>query len=103
MFELWYKLSCNCSYTLLRGEGEGVNEMSIKRYYEVRKFERKTISVDAELHLLIKLFADKRGISMAEAIHVLIGPAMAALNGLDYRQVLEKFDLINDKAPHQSG
>ena len=68
--------------------------MPIKRYFEVKPYERKWIAVDSEIHMLIQIFAQERGLSMAEAVHVLIGPAMAALNGLDYEQVLRNFDLI---------
>jgi hypothetical protein len=65
-----------------------------KRYFEVPALDRRWISVDIGLHALIQNFARERHLSMAEAVYVLIGPAMAALNGLDYEKVLQDFELI---------
>ena len=62
--------------------------MSVKRYFSVPAEERKPIWVRHEEHAIVKDFAQKRRISMAEAIHLLIGPALAAAKGLDYTQVL---------------
>jgi len=75
--------------------------MSVKRYFDVPEEERKFIRVGLELHALVKNFAEERRISMAEAVHVLIGPAMAALNGLDYEKVLRDFGLLGQTdTPH---
>ena len=62
--------------------------MSVKRYFDVPAEERKPIWVRHEEHAIVKNFAQQRRISMAEAIHLLISPALAAANGLDYTQAL---------------
>jgi hypothetical protein len=68
--------------------------MPTKKYFQVKPYERRWIAVDMQLHALIQQFAQERHLSMAEAVYVLVGPAMVALLGGDYEKVLEDFELI---------
>ncbi len=56
--------------------------MAVKRYFEVPRAEKKTIIVDIELHTFLKKYAEDHSISIAEAIYLLIKPALAAEHGL---------------------
>jgi hypothetical protein len=58
--------------------------MPTKRYFRVRPEEVKTVALDSETWLLIRSFAKERNLTMAESISLLIQPALAACEGLDY-------------------
>jgi len=55
-----------------------------KRFFSVRRFERKSIMVDPDLHLLISKFAEDADVTMSEALYLLVGPGLAVVQGLDY-------------------
>jgi len=73
--------------------------MSVKRYFDLPVQERKLIWVRLEEHAILKTFTQERGITMAEAIHLLIGPALAAANGLDYMKVLQEGGFLQERTP----
>ena len=73
--------------------------MPTKRYFVVRAEEVKTIRLDSETWLLIRDFAKSRGLTMAESVNLLIQPALAASEGLDFMKPLRDGGFLQERTP----
>jgi hypothetical protein len=62
--------------------------MATKKYFKVRAGEAKTVQLDPGTYAIVRAFKKKRNLSFAEAINLLIGPAITAEEGLDFMKVL---------------
>lgn len=55
-----------------------------KRLFEVQQWEKTTITVDKETHILAKFWAKRHGYTMSEAMFMLVGRAICEDEGLDF-------------------
>jgi len=73
--------------------------MQNKRYFEVPSAGARGVKIDSELYVWIQSFAEERKISMAEAIHLLTGPAVVASEGGDYMKPLIEGGFLQERTP----
>ena len=52
--------------------------------------ERTSLMVDPKVHMLVKLYADERGMTVTEATYILLGKAFSQEYGFEFEEAFKR-------------